>query len=130
MKQFAPKSLLVGMPIVVAALSAGVTANDISGHWIFTMDPDFRGNPAVVDCTLKQNGRKLVARCGEGQDMPGTVSGRKITFRSPSPQHDKTLVATFEGDVNPNGTIIHGTWHLVLMSGTESRDGKFAAQKK
>jgi hypothetical protein len=112
---------------MLASAAMAVQLSGLSGHWTFTMNPDFRGNPAVVDCTLKQDGNKLVVQCGTGKPMNGEVKGQKVTFRSPFTSGG-TFV-THNADVDAAGANMTGEWHLMFSDG-ERKDGKFTARKR
>jgi hypothetical protein len=111
-------------------LGANSLPSDLSGRWTLTMDPDFRGNPNVVDVTIKQDGQRLVVRTadGKGAPMTGDVTGRKVTWRSPSLPGDTSSFVTFTGEVDRLGTTIKGTWDMPLTG--EVRHGRFRLKKR
>jgi hypothetical protein len=91
------------------------------------MDPDFRGNPAVVECTVKEFRTTVSVRCGSGAVMKGARRGRSITFRTPTITEGR-VVAVFTARTNESGTTMSGTWHVTGTAVNES--GKFTASKQ
>jgi hypothetical protein len=101
---------------------------DLSGEWTLTMDPDFRGNPATSDCSIKQTDHNLSVRCRGGAEMLGTVKQDEVTWGFSAPPGEKHPSATWIGAVGPSRDAIEGTWHLSIVGG--DLDGKFSATKK
>ena len=103
----------------------------LSGEWTFTMDPDFRGNHAVVDGTIKQTDTELSVQTRDGVEMLGTVKDREVSwgFTVPARENSPALTAKFTGTVAASGDAIEGTWHLIGMAGGDL-DGEFRATKK
>jgi len=70
--------------VLVLVLGAKPVAPDLSGRWAFRMNPDFKGNQTVEDCTFKHSDKKLIVTChnrsGTGAVMTGSVSGEKVTW--------------------------------------------------
>jgi hypothetical protein len=104
---------------------------DLSGEWTFTMNPDFRGNPAVVDGKIKQKDTELSVRFRDGVEMLGTVTDAKTTwgFSIPASANSPASTATYTGVVARSGDAIEGTWRLVGVVGGDL-DGRFRATKK
>jgi hypothetical protein len=123
------RELITALAIILAQAPA---PRGVTGHWKLTMDPDFRGNPATVDCQLKQDANKVVVKCdngsGGGSDMAGAINGRTITWRTPPAPGKPYLVATWTGEIDQAGVTITGTWHFTLE--TEVLNGKFKAKKQ
>ncbi len=110
-------------------VSCNPAVTDLSGLWTFTMDPDFRGNPAVVTCKTTQHDHDLTVRCGSATlDKIGTVKGRKVEWRSQAPANDPLLFVTFTGEADRSHAEISGTWSLPLIG--EIRRGRFGAKKQ
>jgi hypothetical protein len=122
------KVLLLGL-LVSVALGARLGAADLSGRWTFTMDPDPRGNLATVECVFRQNGQRLVVKCGNGTSG-GAVNGRKVTFRTPPAETEKGYILSFDGEIDERTITIKGTWRAVFPSLSEVREGKFRAVRR
>src|SRR5262245_51464195 len=97
--------------IAVTGVLVQSTTPDLTGKWTFTMNPDFRGNRAVVDCTIKQQREAVTVKCGDGVEMKGEVNKLTVIFRTPPMTGDR-LVATYEGKTNDARTTLEGTWRL------------------
>jgi hypothetical protein len=102
-------------------------AEDMSGTWRFAMDPDLRGNPATVECTVAQRQTRLTVKCGTGVEMTGEKRGRRVTFVTP-PMTREDLVLSYKADANDSATEMQGTWQL---TGPDlEKAGKFTATKQ
>jgi hypothetical protein len=99
--------------------------SDLTGTWMLEFKPDFSGHDQTVDCQFKQDHEKLAIDCG-GQAMEGKIDGRIVTFEHKAGLKQE-LTATYKADLNENGTLMKGTWHL---SAPENRDGRFEARKQ
>jgi hypothetical protein len=129
----AVKALLLLGLLVSVADCARRSATDFSGQWTFTMNPDPRGNLATVECALRQDGQKLVVKCGNGtSEMTGAVDGRMVSFRTPSAETKKGYIVSFDGEVNVRTMTLEGTWRaaFALPSSPEVRTGKFSATRR
>ena len=116
------KMILLGIALVVSG--AAGQASDLSGRWNITMDPDFRGNRAVVECTMNRTtgpvGRvRAGSKCGE-------LRGRTATWQTP-PMTKDNLVASYRAVLNESGTRLQGTW--TLTGGVLNEKGNLQAQR-
>jgi hypothetical protein len=123
--------LLLG---VLVAISAGSPVpKDVTGSWMFKMNPDFRGNPGIlVECKFSQRQAALTVRCGEtGGEMKGTVRDGKLTWGFEKtgipPVVQDRLVVTYIGEQTEPDRIV-GTW--LLVSGFLDKKGEFEATRK
>jgi hypothetical protein len=126
------RALLLAL-LAAVAVGARLDAADLSGRWIFTMDPDPRGNIASVECTLRQNGQALVVKCGSGtSEMKGEVNGKRVGFRNPPAEAETAsgFILSFDGQIGAGATTLKGTWRAVFVRLSETRDGKFRARRK
>ena len=105
-----------------------VPTPDVSGKWILTMDPDFRGSPSVSDCWILQDYNKLGVQCAGGEEMGGDVKGTKIEWWLSPPLGEKYPAGRWIGTVDPSGGSIQGTWNLAVV-GDDLR-GNFSATRK
>jgi hypothetical protein len=108
-------------------------SSNVSGHWIFKADRDFRGNAAVpVECSLAQLRSELTVTCGTGTEMKGKVSGRELTWGFEKsgipPMTDDVVVLAYTAEINEAGTGLKGTWRLT--SSVLDEKGEFEAHKK
>lgn len=116
------------LAVLVVMSAAGISAApNLTGTWSITMDPDFRGNPAVIECTVRQQRAALTVKCGDGVEMKGELQGRKATWRTP-PMTENQIVATYIADTNVAGTTLEGRWTLV--GGVLNEKGKFRGKKR
>jgi hypothetical protein len=117
------------IPVALAILLTGLTQHppDLSGKWTFAMNPDFRGNQALVECTIKQQDKSLTVKCGEGVEMKGEVKNLTVTFQTP-PMTSNRIVASYEAKTNEARTTLSGSWRLV--GGVLDEKGKFSAKKR
>jgi hypothetical protein len=114
--------MIAGVLLLSGAVAGRV---DLSGDWTLSMNPDFRGNRATVECTLKQTERKISVKCGKGVEMNGDLDGEHFMFRTPSVGDDH-LVATYTGIVR-SPTSLKGSW---VLSGRDLNEhGEFSAVK-
>jgi hypothetical protein len=126
--------LMIGTALTLCALAANGfvalagTATDISGDWTLTMDPDFKGNRAVVECRFRQDGYRLLVQCGGGAELAGTVKAGRVAWGAAPPTGERYPTAAWTGTVHQSGASIQGTWHLSIVGG--DLDGKFSAKKK
>ena len=127
------KSVMLGL-IVSLAVNTKLGASDLSGQWTFAMDPGSPGNPATMTCALKQNGPKLIVKCGNGTgEMHGEVNERRVRFRSPARTEKKPrYVLSFDGEVGAGAKTLDGQWRAVflLTESSEVRTGKFSAKRR
>lgn len=100
---------------------------NLTGAWTLDLDPDFGGTRSTADCTMTQDGQKLVADCGDGPTISGTVDGRKVTLLVKTGQKNE-LTATFVGELDQRETMITGTWQLTAENGRQ--EGKFTATRR
>lgn len=68
--------LLQSVTLAVALAADG----SVSGPWQLAMDPDFKGNPSIENCSIEQRGSEISVCCG-GSAMSGEVVGRRISWR-------------------------------------------------
>jgi hypothetical protein len=110
---------------ILGALAPG-SAPDLSGKWRFTMDSDFRGNRAVVECTIKQQRGSLTVKCGD--------AGNEVCDEEPkgdlpdAPMSSDRFVATYEAKMNDSGTALEGSWSL--KGGALDEKGNFIGKKR
>ena len=102
-------------------------AADLSGEWALDLDPDFGGIQSHADCSIRQDGPKLVGDCGDGPTIIGTVDGEKVTLLVKTGQKNE-LTATFIGNLDDREKTIRETWQLTDDNG--KREGKFTLTKR
>jgi hypothetical protein len=112
--------------VIGAAGCARAEQSDLAGQWTFKMDPDFRGNPASVDCSVRQQRADIVVQCGSGAEMKGQIHGETVTFQTPTGPNG--LLVTFTAAVDDPGRSFRGTW--LVSDRTVRRTGRFEARKK
>src|SRR2546425_25237 len=111
------------------ALSFGpAAAADLSGVWIFQLDPDFDGGRTRVECSFKQDGRRLSADCGSVSPMSGEIADRRVTLELTTGERQE-LTVVITGELDAQETTITGKWHLIAETGKD-RDGKFEARRR
>jgi hypothetical protein len=123
-----PTWVIVGIAICLIGTAgcARTEHTDLAGKWTFKMDPDFRGNPASVDCSVRQQRADIVVRCGSGAEMKGQAQGATVTFQT-SPGANGPLV-TFTAAMDDPGRSLRGTWQV--SGSTVRTSGRFEARKK
>ena len=117
---------MLSLLVVMSGAAVSATPN-LTGTWSITMDPDFRGNPAVIECTVRQQRAALTVKCGDGVAMKGELQGRTATWRTP-PMTANEIVATYIADTNAAGTTLEGRWTLV--GGALNEKGRFHGKKR
>src|SRR5690606_29093551 len=92
--------------MMAAALVAGSCTGapaSFAGAWVFSMEPDFRGERSTVECQIEQEVTVVRVRCGGGIEMPGRIRGRTATFSTPPMTADR-LVAEYTAALSPDGS--------------------------
>jgi hypothetical protein len=90
------------------------------------MNPDFRGNPSTIECTIGQDNKTVRVRCGQVVEMVGEIVGNRVTFSTPPLTKDH-LVASYTAHVDDRGTSLDGEW--TLTGGVLNERGRFRAAK-
>jgi hypothetical protein len=111
----------------ILSVTASFAQTNLSGRWDVMMDPDFKGNPSIEHCRMKQQNRKLTMTCGAaGAAIVGEVVGQKISWKFTLPGG---AIAAWSGELDKTAAKIKGVWLFTFEDGHKMR-GDFTAQKR
>jgi hypothetical protein len=123
--------------LVVPVFVVSVSAADISGIWEMSLKADWTRIPELV-CNFSQNGQELTGGCraarepdGKSVDLnAGKVDGDSISCQWNVVTPDgETWTYALSGTVDPNGTMMKGSFKLSSRSGAGG-EGSFTAKKQ